>query len=188
METFLIAFLAVAIAEMGDRPQLLGAALAARYERDGPVMAGLALASLLNCLISAYAGSFIKDWISEDPLLLFRSLAYIFAGAALLAPRKAIDVLSGWKTGPFWTSFLGLFILQFGDKSQFLIAVEGAAGKHWWLAALGGWLGMMVACGAAILLKQKLAAMIPMRAFRLVSGAIMLAVGMVMALNAWRIL
>ena len=188
METFLIAFIAVAFAEMCDRPQLLAAALASRFGRNGPVIAGLVIASLINALVSAYAGSFIKDWISEDPLLLFRSLAYLFAGVDMLAPRKAIDLLAGWKTGPFWTSLLGLFILQFGDKSQFIIAVEGAAGQHWLLAALGGWLGMLVAGIAAIILKQRLAELLPLKALRLTAGALMLALGVAMALSAWRIL
>ncbi|MFZ1367342.1 TMEM165/GDT1 family protein, partial [Sphingorhabdus sp.] len=74
------------------------------------------------------------------------------------------------------------------DKSQFILAVEGAAGQHWLLAALGGWLGMLVAGIAAIILKQRLAELLPLKALRLTAGALMLALGVAMALSAWRIL
>jgi putative Ca2+/H+ antiporter (TMEM165/GDT1 family) len=119
MDAFLATFLSVILAEMGDRPQLLAGALAIRFHRNGAVIAGLALATLLNCILSAVGGSVIDQWISEAPLKLFAGLAYIFAGAGMLLWRRRVDPLLGWKLNAFWTAFLGLFILQFGDKSQF---------------------------------------------------------------------
>ena len=109
----------MALAEFGDRPQILCAALAIRYGRVSPVLWGLGLATLCNCAISAVAGSAVHQWISEDPLQLFYALSLIFAGIGMVAWRRPTDLLDDWSLGPFWTSFLGLFILQFGDKGQF---------------------------------------------------------------------
>ena len=59
---------------------------------------------------------------SSDAVTMMIALAYIFAGAGMLMWRRSVNQLQGWKLGGFWTAFLGLGILQFGDKGQFIIA------------------------------------------------------------------
>jgi putative Ca2+/H+ antiporter (TMEM165/GDT1 family) len=188
MDALLSTFLAVLLAEMGDRSQILAAALAIRFRNDLAILAGLALASLLNVAISAAAGSLIDGWISEEPVRLFIALAYIFAGAGMLAWRRKVDILSGWKTGPFFTSFLGLFILQFGDKSQFLIAASAANTPFWGFAFAGGLLGIFAACVPAIFLREKLAEILPIKLIRQVSGGAMLLWGLYLALGVFDLL
>ena len=138
MDAFLATFLSVILAEMGDRPQILAVALAIRFRNDKAIIAGLALATLLNCILSAVGGSVIDRWISEATLTLFAGFAYIFAGASMLMWRRKVDPLAGWKTGAFWTAFLGLFILQFGDKSQLIIAANAARHELWGFVLAGG--------------------------------------------------
>lgn len=185
MDAFLTSFLAVLLAEMGDRSQLLAAALAVRFHRNGAVIAGLALASLLNCTIAAVGGSVIDEWISEAPLTLFAGLAYIFAGVGMLLWRRKVDILANWKTGAFMTSFLGLFILQFGDKSQFIIAANAARNDLWGFVLAGGLTGIMVATVPAIVLREKLAEILPVTWIRRVGGALLLLVGLYFALRAF---
>lgn len=185
MDAFLTSFVAVLLAEMGDRSQLLAAALALRFHRNGAIIAGLALASLLNCAIAAAGGSVIDEWISEAPLTLFGALAYIFAGVGMLWWRRPVDILANWRTGSFLTSFLGLFILQFGDKSQFLLAANAARSDGWGFVMAGGWAGIMAASIPAILLREKLAKMIPVNAIRRFSGVLFLVIGAYMALRAF---
>ena len=93
MDAFLTSIFALALAEMGDRPQILCAALAIRYGRVAPVLWGLGLATLINCVISAFFGQAVNQWISEDPLQLFYALSLVLAGAGMLAWRRPVDLL-----------------------------------------------------------------------------------------------
>ena len=188
MDAFLTSLFALALAEIGDRPQILCAALAIRYGRISPILWGLGLATLLNCLISAIGGSVVNQWISEEPLQLFYALSLFFAGAGMLAWRRPVDLLEGWKLGPFWTSFLGLFILQLGDKGQFILAATAARTDMWAFAAVGGWMGVMIACVPALLLQEKLAEIVPIGRIRQVGGGVFLLIGVFLALGAWGIL
>ena len=188
MDSLLATFFSVLIAEMGDRPQRLAAALALRFGNDRMVIWALALATALNCAISAVAGSVIDQWISEDPLRLFNGLAYVSAGVAMLWWRRPVDLLDSWKIAPFLTAFLGLFILQFGDKAQFIIAANSAMTPHWMFTGLGGWLGIMAAIVPAIVLKEKLAQLLPLPTIRKAGGVLLLLWGVLQALRAWRIL
>jgi Ca2+/H+ antiporter, TMEM165/GDT1 family len=188
MDSLLATLFSVLIAEIGDRPQILAAALALRFGNDRVVIAALALATAINCVISAAAGSVIDQWISEDPVRLFNGLAYFLAGLGMLMWRRRVELLDGWKVGPFLTAFLGLFILQFGDKGQFVIAANAAMTPHWGFTALGGWIGIMAAIIPAIVLKEKLAARLPIPAIRKAGGVLLILWGLVQALRAWRIL
>ena len=185
MDALLSTFLSVFLAEMGDRTQILAAALALRYHKNGAVLAGLACATLANCAISAAGGSVIDSWISEEPLKLFAGMAYIFAGAGMLMWRRVVDPLSGWKTPAFLTAFLGLFILEFGDKSQFIIAVQAARYDYWGMAMAGGFAGIMAATVPAVILREKLAQILPLKPIRWVSGALLLGWGILLALQAF---
>jgi Ca2+/H+ antiporter, TMEM165/GDT1 family len=188
MESLLSTLLSVLLAECGDRTQILAAALALRFRSDRPVLLALALASAINVAVSAAAGSVIDSYISEDPVRLFNGLAYVSAGLAMVAWRKKVELLDRWRTGPFWTAFLGLFILQFGDKSQFLILANAATTPVWGLTALGGWLGIMVAVVPAILLKERLAVLLPLKWIRRIAGVAMLFYGLYLALRAWHLI
>ena len=188
MDSLLATFFSVLFAEMGDRPQILAAALALRFGNDRMVIWALALATALNCAISAVAGSVIDQWISEDPLRLFNGLAYVSAGVAMLWWRRPVDLLVDWTITPFLTAFLGLFILQFGDKAQFIIAANAAMTLHPVFTGIGGWLGIMVAVVPAIVMKEKLAQMLPLPTIRKAGGVLLLLWGVLQALRAWRIL
>ncbi len=140
---------------------------------------------LLNCSISAAGGSVIDEWISEAPLKLFAGLAYIFAGAGMLMWRRVVDPLTGWKTPAFVTAFLGLFILEFGDKSQFIIAAQSARTDFWGMAAVGGFVGIMAATVPAVILRERLATIVPLKPIRWISGALLLGWGIWLALQAF---
>jgi len=81
MDSLIATFLSLLLSETGDRTQLLAAALALRFSNNRAVIAGFGLASLANCLLSAFAGSFVDEWISQDPVRLFNGLAYFLAGS-----------------------------------------------------------------------------------------------------------
>ena len=188
MDAFLTSLFALLLAEMGDRPQILCAALAIRYGRAAPVIWGLGFAALFNCLISAFAGAQVNQWISEHPVQLFYALSLLLAGIGMIAWRRPVDLLGKWTMGPFWTSFFGLFILQLGDKGQFILAATAARTDAWAFAAVGGWIGIMAACVPAVLFQEKLARMLPLSAIRNTGGGIFLVIGTALALSAWDVL
>jgi Ca2+/H+ antiporter, TMEM165/GDT1 family len=188
MDSLLIAFLSVLVAECGDRSQLLSAALAQRFQRVWPVIIGVALAAFLNSMFAAFAGSYVRGMISEDPVRLFLGMAYILAGIAMLAWRRRVNLREKWQLGPFWTTFAGITILQFGDKGQFIVLANAAQGGNWLWAALGGWLGAMLGIIPAILLKEKLPTLIPLATIRKVAGVVFLLFGVYLALRAWHLI
>jgi Ca2+/H+ antiporter, TMEM165/GDT1 family len=184
MDAMLATFIAVFLAEIGDRSQILTAALALRYHNNKAVLAGLMLATVLNCSLSAALGSRVDDWVSDEPLRLFMALAYIFAGAGMLVWRRPVDILTQWKFSAFGTSFAGLFILQFGDKSQFIIAAHAANSPVWGFAWLGGSLGVLAACIPALYLRERLADIVPLNLIRKIAGTLLLLGGIFLALGA----
>jgi Ca2+/H+ antiporter, TMEM165/GDT1 family len=188
MESLLATLISVLIAETGDRTQILAAALAMRFHDDRRVLAGLALATIGNCGLSALGGSVIDGWISGAPLRLFNGMGYGFAGLGMLLWRRPVNVLSGWHTGAFITSFLGIFILQFGDKSQFIIAANAAQTPLWGMTFVGGVIGVMAACVPAVVFRAKLAAMLPVRAIRLSGGIMLASWGLLQALRAFGVI
>jgi Ca2+/H+ antiporter, TMEM165/GDT1 family len=188
MEAFLTTLISVFFAEIGDRSQILTLALAIRFRKHILVLAGLMLATLLNCALAAFIGSFIDLYVSEEPLRLFTATAYIMAGTGMLLWRRKVDLLGNWKLGAFTTSFLGLFILQFGDKSQFLIAVNAANTPLWGFAMAGGVAGIMAACAPLVLLGQRTTAGLPIPVIRRISGILMLLWGLVLALGAFKLI
>jgi Ca2+/H+ antiporter, TMEM165/GDT1 family len=184
MDVLLTSLLSTMLAEMGDRTQILVAVLAIRFGNNRAIIWGLIAATFVNCAISAVGGSMIDQWISSDAVTMFIGLSYFLAGIGMLLWRRPVDQLSDWKIGAFWTAFAGVAILQLGDKSQFIIAGQAARTVFWPYAAIGGALGIIAACIPAILLRERLAAILPMHGIRRGAGIVFVAIGLVLAMRA----
>lgn len=184
MEAFLTTLLLTAIVQTGDRAQLLAAALGQRFDRPVALLLAACLASGLMAIVGALGGRLVGDWISIDALRLFYALSLVFAGLGMLAWRRPVDVLQGWRTGPFLTGSLGIAIVQFGDKSQFIIAATAARSHDWLWPLLGGWTGTLLGLAPAIIWQGELAAW-PLRAVRIVAGGVITLIGMGLALAAF---
>ncbi len=170
MDTFLLTMIATFVAEMGDRTQLLVALLVVRTARPGLVFAGFATATLANCLLSVLVGSFFASVISGDALMMFQALALAFAAIAMLWPRLALDRLEGWRMAPFWLALLGCLVLEFGDKSQFLVIAAAARADLPWIAGLGGAIGIAAATLPAVAFARRIEGWAPLKWLRLAGG------------------
>ncbi len=188
MDSLLVTFLSVLLAECGNRPQLLAARLATRFQGSQSLWLAAFLAISANAVIAAYAGSFVAEMISEDPVQLFIALAYIFAAISMLWRQRATNLLENWNVGPFWTSAMVVFIVQFGDRAQFLILAQAAKAPAWGFAALGGFLGSATVFFAAMLLKDRLVEIVPVENIRKIAGVCFLLYGLYLAFGAWRLL
>jgi putative Ca2+/H+ antiporter (TMEM165/GDT1 family) len=184
MDALLSAFVAAALAEWGDRTQLFVIVLAARFVRPGPILAGLAVAALLNSLLAAYAGHFVSHLIPVRAAALLVALALLCAGAGSLIRRHPPDMARTWRTGAFLTAAVSLFLLEFGDKTQFLTFALGARFDSVALAAAGATAGIVAANAPAALLGCRLGAVVPVQPIRYAIAVLFLVIGFIIAVGA----
>jgi putative Ca2+/H+ antiporter (TMEM165/GDT1 family) len=187
LDALLTSFVAAALGEWGDKTQLLVIALAVRYRRPLPILAGIFVAALANSLIAAFGGVFVHDMITLRALSLLVALALVFAGVAGLIRPKPYDSAGTSRAGPFLVAAASFFVLEFGDKTQFLTFALAAQFDALALAAAGATAGVMASNLPAALLGDGLARAVPLKAIRLGLGALFLLIGLVVAVNARRL-
>ena len=187
MDALLTALLGCLLGEIGDKGQLLTLALAARFRRAGPIIAGIAIAAIANAAISAAAGALIAPMLGASARLLFLAIALLLLGLGMLWPVKAPDPLANWPIGPLLTTALGLFILGFGDGSQFLILGLATRTADPLMAATGGAIGIVAALVPVALLREQLLQALPLRTIRLAGGMLMLVITLFLAVSAFGI-
>lgn len=180
-------FVAAALAEWGDKTQLLALALGLRFARPVPVIAGIALAALANSLIGAFGGSLIHPMISYDATLLFLGLGFAFAAIGALLPFRERDHGASWRLGAFGTSFAAFFILELGDKTQFITAGFAAVHGAWLPVALAATAGILVGAVPAVMMGERLRAL-PLKAIRRVVAGVFGFTAIILAINALRLI
>ena len=188
MDALLTTFLAALLAEMGDKTQLLALALAIRYRRPLPVLMGIGVAALANAMLAAAGGVLINGYITLRAISLLVAIALAFAGvAAFIRQKDESDMGSTWKTGPFVTSAACFFLLEFGDKTQFLTVALAAQYDALALAAAGATLGILAANAPVVLLGERAKETIPLKPIRIGIGVLFLLAAFIVAINALRL-
>ncbi|MFZ3034003.1 MAG: TMEM165/GDT1 family protein [Parvibaculum sp.] len=186
MEAFFISLSAVAVAEIGDKTQLLALVLAARFRKPLPIIAGIFVATIANHAMAAELGILIANWLTPQTLNWILGASFVAAGIWMLIPDKADD-LDGdavSRFGPFITTVIAFFLAEMGDKTQF--ATIGLAARFHDLVAVaaGTTIGMMIANVPAVLLGDVAARALPMQLVRGTAAAIFIALGVVTLLQA----
>ncbi|MEP7244121.1 MAG: TMEM165/GDT1 family protein [Gammaproteobacteria bacterium] len=174
MEAFLTSFGMVALAELGDKTQLLSFVLAARFRgRQWTVIAGIFIATIVNHLCAAYVG----DWVAAkvSPVVMRWVLGLAFLGFAVWALiPDTLDDSSGEDSryGAFATTIVMFFLAEMGDKTQLATIALGAKYASLAAVATGTTLGMMAANIPAVLIGEKLAQRFPLSKMRFVAAAL----------------
>ena len=177
MEAFLTSTLLVAVAEIGDKTQLLSFVLAARLRAPWAIIAGILLATIAN---HALAGS-VGAWLAQlaEPGVMQWATGLLFIGFGLWALHP--DALNGepkiHRAGAFVTSLIAFFIAEMGDKTQLATIALGARFDSLPAVVLGTTLGMMIANVPAVMIGEKLAARLPLQAIRYCAAGLFLATG-----------
>ncbi|AUW56851.1 hypothetical protein C1T17_00935 [Sphingobium sp. SCG-1] len=184
MDALLSTLLACLLCEIGGGSQRLAMALAQRFARNRAILAGVAIAALANAIISAGAGWYISTLLSTDARSLLLAVAIGSAGAGLLLKARQPDLLERWRTGPFTTTLLGISILSFGDAAQFIIVGIAARMADPVPAAVGGCLGIFMACVPVVITRHPLAKTSVLAAVRRITGATFIIIGSVLGLSA----
>jgi putative Ca2+/H+ antiporter (TMEM165/GDT1 family) len=188
VDALLTTFIAAALAEFGDKTQLLAIALAARYRKPGAVLAGIAVAALANSLLAAWGGVLINGMITLRAISLLVAVALASAGiSGLIRQKNPGDMGSTWRTGAFVTSAACFFLLEFGDKTQFLTAAFAARYDSFLLAAAGASAGVIVANIPAVALAERMPKAVPLKRIRLWTSVLFLIAALFVGVPALRL-
>ena len=176
MYEFLISTAIVALAEMGDKTQLLALLLAARFRKPVPILIAILLATIINHGVSAVIGQWITTVLSAEILLWIVSIGFIAMAAWMLVPDQLDDEsenIEKWqKYGVFGATFVLFFLAEIGDKTQIAtVALAARFDSIFWVTA-GTTLGMMLANAPAVFIGNKLADKLPISLIHKIGAAI----------------
>ena len=181
MYEFLLSTAIVALAEMGDKTQLLALLLAARFRTPVPMLVAILLATLINHGLSAVLGQWITTVISPDVLLWVVSISFIAMAIWMLIPDELGDESSSinkWqKLGVFGATFILFFLAEVGDKTQVATVALAARFDSVLWVMLGTTIGMMIANAPAVFIGDKLANRLPISLIHKIGALIFLLIG-----------
>lgn len=179
MEPLLVSTGVVAIAEIGDKTQLLSFVLAARHRKPVPIILGILVATLLNHALAGAVGVWVTRTIDPGTLRWVLGIGFIaMAGWALIPDRLDQGADKGGRLGVFVATTLAFFLVEMGDKTQVATVALVAQYDAFVAVVSGTTIGMMLANVPAVMVGERLAARLPLRAIRIVAAASFAAIGL----------
>ena len=180
MEAFLISTGIVALAEMGDKTQLLSLVLAARFRKPWPIVLGIFVATLANHALAGAVGSWVTTVLGPDVLRWVLGASFIAMAVWMLIPDKLDDGdtpsgTSQW--GVFGTTLIAFFLAEMGDKTQIAPVALAAQYQQWAAVVAGTTLGMMIANAPVVWFGDRLVKKVPIRVVHLISALIFAVLG-----------
>lgn len=187
-DAFLVSTGIVALAEIGDKTQLLAFMLAARYRRAGPIMLGIFVATVVNHAFAGAVGTWLTQLLGPDVLRWVLGLGFLAMAVWTLIPDKLDDdeVQIKGSMGVFATTTIAFFLAEMGDKTQVATVALAAQYEAFVAVVLGTTLGMMIANVPAVLIGDRLAHRMPLRLIHGVAAALFAVLGIVALSGVWR--
>ena len=172
----------VALAEMGDKTQLLSLMLAARYPRQAmPIIAGILVATLANHACAAYFGHLIAAFLSPDTMRWILGVGFLAIGFWLLIPDRLDEAGVTRVKNAAWPVFLLtsslFFMAEMGDKTQIATIALGARYDDVIAVTIGTTLGMMLANAPAVWIGTKFTNRVPIKWVHTVAAVVFIAIG-----------
>lgn len=181
MQELLSSTLIVALAEMGDKTQLLALLLAARFKKPVPIILAILAATLINHGISALLGQWITEVINPLWLVWGLAVGFIAMAAWMLIPDELGDEsesIQKWqKYGVFGATFILFFLAEIGDKTQIATVALAAKYDSVVLVTIGTTVGMLIANVPAVLIGDRFASRLPIALIHKIGAAIFLVLG-----------
>ncbi len=179
MQALLVSIGVVALAEMGDKTQLLAFILGARFKKPVPIILGILVATLLNHGLAGVVGAWVASNVSAEILRWFLGVSFIAMAVWTLIPDKIEDDEKqiARKLGVFGATLITFFLAEMGDKTQIATVALATYYVAPVTVVIGTTIGMLIADVPAVLLGDKFATRIPMRFVHGVAAAIFLALG-----------
>lgn len=168
MEALLVSTGVVALAEIGDKTQLLAFLLAARFKAPRPIILGILLATLANHGVAGALGAWITTLLSPALLRWILGLGFLAMAIWTLVPDKLenTDASTTTRWGVFGTTFGTFFLAEMGDKTQIATVALAAHYAMPVVVVIGTTIGMLMANVPAVFAGERLATKIPMRLIR----------------------
>lgn len=180
MEAFLISTGLVALAEMGDKTQLLSLVLAARFRRPWPIAAGILVATLANHALAGAVGAWVTELLGPGLLRWIVGGSFVAMAAWMLVPDQLGDAQADVARpglGVFAATLVAFFVAEMGDKTQVATVVLAARFDAWAAVVTGTTLGMMLANVPVVWFGERITRRVPIRAVHVASALVFLALG-----------
>jgi putative Ca2+/H+ antiporter (TMEM165/GDT1 family) len=179
MEALLTSTAVVALAEIGDKTQLLAIVLATRFKRAFPIIAGILGATLANHFLAALLGAEAASFLEGGWFRYLVALSFIAMAIWTLVPDKLDNFHDKPpRFGAFLTTLIAFFLVEMGDKTQIATVALGARFNSVGWVTAGTTLGMMLANVPAVFLGNELIKRVPMKVVRTIAALLFLVIGL----------
>jgi putative Ca2+/H+ antiporter (TMEM165/GDT1 family) len=185
MEAFLISTGIVALAEIGDKTQLLAFLLAAKFRRPVPIVLGILVATVANHGLAGALGAWISSLLGPEAMRWVLGISFLAMAAWTLVPDKLDDEdakVGGY--GVFLATLIAFFLAEMGDKTQVATVALAARFDALWAVVAGTTLGMMLANVPAVYFGERIANKVPLKLVHGIAAAIFAALGVATLLGA----
>ena len=186
MESLLVSTGVVALAEIGDKTQLLAFILAARFKKPVPIILGILAATVVNHGLAGALGAWITAVVSPEIMRWALGLSFIGMAVWTMIPDKIEDEETqiAQRFGVFGATLITFFLAEMGDKTQIATVALAAHYAAPLMVVIGTTLGMLIADVPAVFVGDKLASKIPMKLVHTIAAAIFALLGIVTLLGA----
>jgi putative Ca2+/H+ antiporter (TMEM165/GDT1 family) len=176
-DALLVSTATVALAEIGDKTQLLALLLAARFRKPWPIIAGILVATVLNHALAAWFGQLAAGWLTPQALRWVVAASFIGIALWTLKPDTLDEGESLPARGAFIATTIAFFIAEIGDKTQVATVLLAAKYSSLWQVVAGTTAGMLLANVPVVALGSRFAQRLPLRAARIAAASVFLLLG-----------
>lgn len=186
MESLLVSTGVVALAEIGDKTQLLAFILAARFKKPVPIILGILAATIVNHGLAGALGAWITSAVSPEALRWVLGMSFVGMAIWTMIPDKIEEEETqvAKRFGVFGATLITFFLAEMGDKTQIATVAMAAHYTSPLMVVIGTTLGMLIADAPAVFAGDKLANKIPMRLVHSIAAAIFALMGVATLLGA----
>jgi putative Ca2+/H+ antiporter (TMEM165/GDT1 family) len=185
LDAFLVSLGIVALAEIGDKTQLLALLLAARFRKPLPIVAGILAATLANHALAGALGVWLQSVVGPTTLRWVLGLSFIAMAVWVLIPDRFEEGDAKLtRLNVFSTTLITFFLAEMGDKTQVATIALAARYHSFFAVVVGTTAGLLLANVPAVVLGDKVARRIPIQVVHAICAAIFLAIGLATVLGA----
>ena len=178
VEPFLVSTLVVGLAEIGDKTQILSLILAARFQRPLPIIFGILVATVANHAAAGLAGVLFGSLLGDGWMRWILGVSFLSVAIWALFPDKYEGRTEAiGRFGAFVAALVAFFLAEIGDKTQIATIGLAARFEQFYPVVLGTTLGMMLANIPVVLIGDRIAGRLPVRAIRIVAALVFAALG-----------
>jgi putative Ca2+/H+ antiporter (TMEM165/GDT1 family) len=185
MDAFLISTGIVALAEIGDKTQLLSLVLAARFRKPWPIVWGILVATLANHALAGGLGAWVTQFMGPMVLRWVLGVSFLAMAAWMLVPDTLDDEDAevAPKFGVFGTTVVAFFLAEMGDKTQVATVMLAAEYQSWLWVVAGTTFGMMLANAPVVWFGERITRLLPLTWVHRISAAVFVVLGVTVLLS-----